>query len=148
MGERIASQPIARPATYGQRGYLYATTRNLVLGRNGDRFADYDLIVGMVDQVLDRCALRVATFDGDVDDETGRVEIHGFVVEDERDKTIEFFHINRLYRDMPTPVLAARVARALLGDRSEVVLRRGPTAEALKAIVAAEYKPIVRPRSV
>lgn len=138
---------IVRPPTSFERGYVYASARARIVARNGERFVDYKAIVAMVDAIIDRCSITLALFEGVLDDH-GRPEIHGFAVVDARDESVEFFHMRKLYRDMTSSDLAGRVARGLLRDRENVVLRRGPSDEALKAIIAAGCTPIVRPRSV
>jgi hypothetical protein len=138
---------ITRAPLQSERRYLYSSARAYTVGRYGDRYSDYGIVLALVDEILDRCALTIALLEGVLDDR-GRPEIHAFLATSPDDGTAEFLHFRRLYRDMATSDLAGRVARALLGERSTVVLRRGPTHEALKAIVAAGITPIVRPRSV
>jgi hypothetical protein len=138
---------ITRPPLHGERRYLYSSARAFTAARYGEKYVDYGIMLALVDEILDRCELTVALFDGVLDDR-GRPEIHGFTCIDPRDATVEFFHLRRLYRELSTSALAGRVARALLGERDTVVLRRGPSREALTAIVAASIVPVVRPRSV
>lgn len=138
---------IVREPFRSERGYVFQTARSLVVQRNCHRFADYPAIIALVDPIVDRSTLRVAVFEG-VLDEAGRQEIHGFAVEDPTDGTLEFFHLRTLYREMETKSLAARVVAALVGDRMEVILRRGVADHVLNGIIEAGRTPVVRPRSV
>jgi hypothetical protein len=144
------SKLIVRAPEYKERRYIFSTARHLCAARLGTGsidVLDYESVMALVDPILNRCALRVAVFDGVLDD-FGRPEIHGFVAEDTSDASLEFFHVRGLYREMKG-TLAGQVARGLVGERTgELVIRRGTSDEALKAIMSAGYKPVVRPRAV
>lgn len=144
----MSDTPIeVRPARYGERRYVFSNARSIETARYGGRFVHYDTLVQLVDTILNNATLTVACIPG-IENDHGDPEIQAFMAEDPRDASVEFIHLRSTYRTMPSPTLAGRVIKALLGDRPNVVLRRAPSREAMAGILSAGVVPVVRPRAV
>jgi hypothetical protein len=135
-----------RPIRYGERRYVWSTTRSAIKARNGGDWCDFETVAELVDGMLERCRISAAFIDGM--EENGRLKIQGFVVEDPGDDSVEFLHIWRLYKDMQSQDLGARVVSALLRNRAEVTFRRSPGDAAAVALGCTRCVVKVKPRSV
>jgi hypothetical protein len=141
----VADVYVRRPL-YGERRYIWSTTRDAIRARNGGQACDFETVCELVDGVLERCRISAAFLPGV--ERHGHPEIQGFVVEDPQDETVEFLHLRKLYLDMSTAGLAARVVKALLRDRESVTFRRPPAETAALALREARCVVKVKPRSV
>lgn len=135
-----------RPIRYGERRYVWSTTRSAMMARFGGPWCDFETVAELVDGMLERCRISAAFIDGV--EEQGRPKIQGFVVEDPDDESVEFLHVWRLYKEMQSQDLAARVVGALLRGREAVTFRRPPGDAAAMALRGVRCMVKVKPRSV
>lgn len=136
-----------RPPEFRERAFVAMTARAETAERCGGRFAHFDTVIHLVGSILDASKHSVAVIPG-LTWKDGLPEVQGFVIEDERDGSVEFLHLRRTFKEMSSPTLGARVVKALLGERTTVVMRRVPSNVVLAAMLVAGVTPVVRPRAV
>lgn len=158
-----------RPMSFSERAFVFSNCRRIVLEQLQDkpvrtcqgcvgmpqgsppclrhRYLDLSLVRDMVDHLVTSCTTRVAFVAG-VGDVGRHPEIQGFIVDDERDGSIEFLCLRGAYDKMHGNSLRSTIVRELAGPRGEIVLRRYSSASTMEAAGASGSKVVVRPRSV
>lgn len=159
-----------RPLQFAERAFVFSNCRRIVLEQLQDkpvrtcrdclampqgappclrhRYLDLSLVRDMVDHLVTSCTTRVAFVAG-IGDEIGRhPEIQGFIVDDERDGSVEFLSLRGAYDKMQGGELRGALVRELVGPRHEIVLRRYSSAATMEAAGMGGAKVVVRPRAI
>lgn len=158
-----------RPMAFAEKAFVYSNCRRMVAEVVDDRpmrtcreclvlprwappcprhqYLDYSFVRDLTDHLVSNCTTRVAFVAGVGDDGT-RPEIQGFIVDDERDGSIEFLFLRVPYGKMTGGELRGAIIRELVGPRAEIVLRRHAEITTMDAAGMGGSKVVVRPRSI
>lgn len=146
-----------RPASYGERRFVWSNCRKLAADANGGPRCDFPTVLTLTDTLLEHSTVLVALLPGFVSDR-GDPEIQGFVVLDPADKSIEFLFLRATFRDMKTKNLGCLVLGALLSnakfvdspawDDKSLLARRLPPRDVLAVLQEAGIQVVVMPRRI
>lgn len=145
-----------RPASYGERRFVWSNCRKLAADANGGPRCDFATVLTLTDSLLEHSTVLVALLPG-FESDRGDPEIQGFVVLDPSDKSIEFLFLRATFRDMKSKSLGATVLGALAAGALQwgpaergmtMVARRCPPRDVLTVLEAAGISVVVVPRRI